>query len=229
MPATTIDNLAFVVQQRLEETGFGQFWSLENEIRIFIVEAMCECALITGQVQVKRTPAVALVENSVLQVVPDDIIALSKIENQQGAMMKTSIDSMDRMRPNWRNDIGPIPLRWFSFGMTKFGVWPKVTVPVNVVLYGLAVGTAATPLTTRPYAGTEPINFPTEYNAGLINYASAIARMKEGGSEVQQAVADYDFFLSQMLSLSRMAIRTNTLRFSKAMGFPARPVDTEAV
>lgn len=224
---STLDNLCVVVQQRLEESGEGIFWSLPDEIRIFVVEALCEGALITGEVQVRRTPSVGIVQNATLQNVPDDIIALSKIENQQGAMARTTVDSLDRMRPNWRNDVGPIPLRWFSFGLTRYGVWPKVTVPVNVVLHGLAIGTAATPMTSRPYTGIEPINFPEEYNAGFINYSSAMARLKEGGAEVQQAIEDYDFFLSQMESLSKMAIRTNSLRFTKAMGFPARPVDTE--
>lgn len=214
----SLSTLEPIVQDRLEESGSGLFWDLATELRILLVESLCAASVITGETQFRLSPSVAVTQNTTLQDTPDSLIAISKIEGASGAIQKATVFDLDNTNPNWQNEVGTAPKRWFPFGLTKWGIYPKLTVPYNVVLSGLQTPAP----TTRPYDGSETIYFPTEFQLAFINYASGWARLKETGLETQQGAQDYDAFLDQMFSLARFSIRKGSLRFSKAMGLPAQ-------
>ncbi len=220
----TIADLENAVLQRLEEdTASPKFWSVQDEIRPFLVEAMSEIALITGEPEIRRSALFTLTTNTRIFPVPTEFIALLRMEGPK-FIEKVSLWELDQMVPDWEGEANADqPKAWFPIGLTRFGLYPKLTADNQVFLTGVALPVTA----ARPYAGTEAVQFQEEFQEGFTEYAAHVARLKEGGNEFVQSIKQYDRFLSRAEELSHFAIRKGSLRFSRAAGVPAKITDVE--
>lgn len=217
---STLSSLGSVVLQRLEENPASpQFWQTVTEIYPFLVEAMNEAALITGEPQFRNSTPFTLAANTTYFNVPSDCVALLRVEGGN-QIQKTSIWDLDREIPGWENDKnGTQPDYWFPVGLTQFGIHPQLAASATVLLSYVKLPVA----TGRPYTGAEASDFQSEYDEGFIDYAVTAASLKEGTEEFTNSVkVNYQRFLERMGELSKFAMRKAVLRFSRTMGASAR-------
>lgn len=228
---STISDLEVLVLDRLEESRISpQFWDVQREIRVFLVEAMNEATLITGEPQIRFTNSSAtgnpltLPANQTVMNLTGDIplFGLMRLESA-GQVLKTSLWDLDRMLPGWEADVGSVPDYWFPLGLDQFGIHPKLKVPVNVIVSGVAEPVS----TGRPYTGAENVDFQDEFKEMFVDYAAHIAALKEGTKEFTDSIKVYDRFLSRLQELSKFATRKGSLRFTRTPGVPARVTPVE--
>ena len=218
----TIADLELAVQQRLEETAddVGTFWSVQNEVRAAIVEAMNEATLISGEPQVRADVTTTIPASAAFAplVLPADAIALLRIEGPGGLPVdKVWMSDLDRQLPGWETATGDVPKLWFPFGLGQFGIYPCLTAPAKVVLNYVQIPVATAP----PFDGTETVPFRLEYLDSFKDYAAHVLRLKEGTEEFNASILEYNRFLGKCNELSKFAARKNALRFSKSAGVPA--------
>jgi hypothetical protein len=239
---TTIADLEVLTQDRLEEVrdGVGIFWSIKNEIRPLLAEAMNEATLIAGLPQVRSKTLFTLTANTRFFSLPAPAFVLVRMDGP-GTIEKTSFWALDQDHYTWEkefggygsglygagpygvNHFGEQILKWFPFGIGQFGVWPLLSASVQVFLTTINL-----PVTVaRPYTGTETVPFSTEYLEGLVNSAACVARLKEGGRDFMDGLKFYESFLSRMVELSKFGDRISKLRFTRAVGLPAQGSDTQ--
>jgi hypothetical protein len=220
----TISDLTNEVLQSLEEDPAAPiFWNLVDEVRPAVVEAARWATIITGESELRVTPAAPLAADTMLFSVPSSLIALIRME-ATAVVPKSSPWKLDRMIPGWQNEMGDELKAWFPVGLTKFGIYPRLNNPVQVVLTGIAL-----PVTTaRPYTGLETLPFQIEYEHAMQRMAVHLLRIKEGGLEFYQSLEDLDSFLEAMVDLGRFSYRKDKLRFTSAFGPKAevKPVET---
>jgi hypothetical protein len=95
--------------------------------------------------------------------------------------------------------------------MTMFGIYPQLTAPQQIgITY---VGYPATD--AYPYSGSDVSPFREEYNDGFTEYAAHVCRLKEGGADFQESIAQYQSFQDKMISLTKFAARRGISRFTK--------------
>ena len=223
---SVLNDLVPLVLDRLEESRTNPiFWNVKKEIMVFLVEAMNEATLLTGEPEIRfvdsltTSSQLALPANTNVVSFSGDIpiFGMMRLESA-GQVKKTTVWDMDRMLPGWENDVGgDVPDFWFPIGLTQFGIHPQLAAPVNVIVSGIAEPVS----TPRPYTGTEPVDFAQEYREAFVDYAAFTASLKEGTAEFQQSIRVYDRFISRMTELGKFASRKGSLRFSRTMGVPA--------
>lgn len=217
-----ISSPALRVCDRLED--LDSFWLITEEIYPLLVEAMMGATLITGDPQARSSSVVTIPWNVAPTgftpiVMPSDALALLRVDGADGlAIDKCFVWDLDRHYPGWELQTGPQAQYWFPFGLTQFGIYPSLTQSQQVLLTYIQ-----TPVTAkRPYTGTEPVPFGTEYQEGLEDLAAALARFKEGGAEFEEAQQVIQRFLSKMEQLSNFSYRRGSLRFSRGLGAQSR-------
>jgi hypothetical protein len=212
----TINTLAAAVLGRIEEANPPVFWNLQGEIYDFIVEAMNEATMITGEPEIRQLLPFTLAANTTLFTVPAPLVALLRIQAPNW-VEKTTLWDLDRMSPGWESDVGAVPDYWFPYGLTQFGIHPQLSQSTQVFLTGIAL-----PIPTgAPYTGTELVPFQSEYSDGFEDYAAHICTLKEGGEEFKQSLKVYGRYLDSMAQLSNFSYRKGSLRFSRVVGAPA--------
>lgn len=217
---STLEQLAQRVLQRLEEDPDSPvFWSKAGEVYPALNEAMCEAVLISGEPEVRAGTALQLDEDQPFYQNPPEAVAVIRLETPDGGVIRrVTIAELDKMDPNWQQTRGTKVKYWFPFGMTRFGVYPRLSVPVQVVPTYIAL-----PITDpRPWDGTQSSLFQQEFEQGLTAGAASVLRVKEAGLEFQEGLADYDFFLKTMQGLSRFGLHKAALRFTRRGGIPAK-------
>lgn len=216
---TTIADIETLVSARLEEPtdGIGIFWSVQNEVRPAIVEAMNEATLITGEPQVRAKVPFTIPASTVFTPLslPSDALALLRVEGANSLPAKKCwMWDLDKQFPGWETMVGDKPRFWFPYGLTKVGFFPCLTADVQVVLNYVQI-----PVNTAPtYTGAEVIPFQSEYIEGFEEYAAHILRLKEGDPDFGQSMPEYQKFLAAMEELSSFAYRKNSLRFTRTGG-----------
>lgn len=218
---STISDIEGRVLDRLEEDRISpKFWSVQNEVRPFIVEAMNEAVLITGTPEIRRTAATTLAAGNNLYELPTGAIAIATMEGPGAlSIRKCSMWDLDMKKSTWEQDTGPVPKYWFPYGLTKFGIYPQLTQAAQVVLTTVDIPVVS----ARPYTGAEIIPFTEEFDEGFEEYGAHAARVKEGGVELAQSMKEYGRFLDMMGELSKFEIRKESLRFSRTAGLPTQP------
>jgi hypothetical protein len=244
---STISDLEVLVQDRLEEVrdGVGVFWSVKNEIRPLLVEAFNEATLISGLPQVRSGVPFTLTPNTRLFTLPSPAFALARMDGP-GTIEKTSFWALDQDDYRWEEEgepgdslyssglygsglygmgagTGSNPLKWFPFGIGQFGIFPILNAEYNVFLTTINLPVPV----SRPYTGAETVPFSLEFLEGLVNSASAVARLKEGGRDMVEGLKFYEMFLTRMVELSKFGDRISKLRFTRSVGVPAQQSDTE--
>jgi hypothetical protein len=222
----TIGTLVPQVQARLEETtgptGDGQFWSTQFELRSGIIEACNDLMLLVGRPTNTVNVPFSLTPNTVWQQIPKGILLIANIRNWQGELQQASLHDMDYIQaswgPAWESDTSPQgPHRWGPLGFNMFFVHPATSVAQTVTLDAIAY-----PATTGfPYTGAETIPFHDECMAGLEQYASHYARLKESSQEFQQSLALYKDYLAMAKRLTQIESRRDDLIFTHAFGAEA--------
>lgn len=218
----TLSQLAQAVCNRIEETDPPVFWNLQGEIYQFLVEAMNEAALITGEPQMQQVSDFTLAAGTSIFSTPATYIALLRIQAPNW-VMKTSLWDLDRNLPGWESDYGPTPKYWYPIGLNQFGVYPLLLNPVNVTLTGVQL-----PINTGvPYTGNEVVPFQTEYLDGFEDYAAHVCGLKEGGQDFKSSAKVYDRFIQTMMEMSNFAYRKGSLRFTRTVGPTAQVTPVE--
>lgn len=216
---STVDDITAGVLTRLEETNPPVFWSLD-ELRLMVVEGMCEATVLTGIPQFRQvsTP-VTLTANTTFFSNPANAFALLRMEIAGQPVRKCSIWDMDMDHQNWQNDVKQAtPNEWMPTGLSGFAIHPQLTAPVQAIMT-----VVQNPVTTAPpYTGNEVLPYQSEFNIGFEMYAAHVARLKEGGAEFDSGMFLYEGFLSVMAELSLFGLRVDSLRFSKTVGTQSR-------
>lgn len=211
--ATTLAQLAVDVAARLNDPG-NVFYST-TEIYDALVEGMYEAALITGEPEVTSAQYTIPANTNIVPFPAGMFCILRLVSSGSVPVLGVTMWDVDAVDPNWENETGSQINNWFPMGVAGFGIMPQQTAPIQVTVIGLA-----TPVQDSPnFTGSEQVPFETVYNDMLVSYASHACRLKEGGAEFNQSIAEYQRFLYQCGRLSRWAIRTGVLRFASGLGF----------
>lgn len=219
---STLATLAQAVFNRIEESNPPVFWDLQGEIYPFLIEAMNEATMITGEPQMRQGNPFTLTANTTIFQIPSTMVALLRIQAPNW-VEKTSLWDLDRITPGWESDVGDTIDSWFPIGMTQFGIHPQLTQDTQVFLTGVRI-----PITSpQPYTGAEVIPFQLEYTDDFEDYAAHICGLKEGGEEFKQSSKLYDRFLAGMVEMSNFAYRKGSLRFTRGVGAPAAVTPVE--
>lgn len=216
MPMDTISTLAYAVQSRLEEEPQGPpgiFWNYQNEVLPAVAEAMNEASLLTGVVQTVQTAPVTVPVNTTFLSLPKNAIALIRVTGPV-YLRKTSVFSLDNLNRTWENDTGSLLQAWFPLGVTRFGVYPKLTAEQQVLVTYLAYPVTVAP----PYSGTEAVPFQLEFHESLEQYAAHVLRLKEAGQDFEASQGVYQEFLATMRTLDGFETRHDSLVFTKGVG-----------
>lgn len=221
--AVAISTIENRVLTRLEESLTApKFWSVQDEVRVAIVEAANEAALITGEPQFFDSANFSITANTTIFSMPPLAIGLLRMEDPTKTVKKATVHELDSMAAGWQAEAAGTALKnWFPFGLSRFGVYPQLTSAVNVKLSYVKLPVSLPASTNRPYLGTETVNFQEEFIDALARYASSVLRLKEGGKEFMQAIQDYEYFLEKMVEFSRFGLRKGSLRFSRPAGVPS--------
>lgn len=217
---SVISDLEGLVLDRLEENRASPiFWDVRREIRVFLVEAMNEAALISGEPEIRfanspSTPLILPANQTVIDFTGSiPIFGMMRLESS-GQVKKTTVWDLDRFLPGWESDVGNLPDYWFPIGLTQFGIHPQLNDPVSVIVSGISQPVP----TPRPYAGTENVDYQEEFRDAFVDYAEHIAGLKEGTKEFVDSIKVYDRFIAKMQELSKFASRKEVLRFSRTFG-----------
>src|SRR5574341_1437399 len=163
---------------------------------------MNEGTLISGEPEFRETTPFTITASTTLFSSPADSIAMIRMEGF-GIVPKVSVFDLDMMFPSWQSQTGTNLKYWFPFGLTKFGVYPKLTADAQVILTYVKK-----PVTTaRPYTGTEPTPYQEEYLEAFSDLASHIGRLKEADPDFMQSSIAVDRFVARMAELSSFASR----------------------
>lgn len=213
--AQTLQDLVPEVANRLNDPGMVFY--AQSEIEQAIAEGAHELALISGEPEV-QTGVLTVPANTRLVNMPSGLLVPVRLAGAESlSVEKCSLWDLDRQLPEWEADTGDAVQYWFPYGLGVFGVYPLLNGDAQITMSALAI-----PLDDGPnFTGSEPIPFQNEYQDALVSYASHIVRLKEGGVEFQASIQEYERFLKIATSLSRFAIRTGSLRFSRTGGMPA--------
>jgi hypothetical protein len=221
---------------RAEEENPPVFWNLEGEVYPAMVDALFEAALITGVVQLSNIP-VTLVPNVTYYSlngaavgygeggygeggygyglgIPAGVIGTLRMRAPY-AIRKTSLKSLDDMVPTWQQAMpGSQIVSWFPLGVSYFGIYPQLAAEATVTMDFLY-----SPVNEpRPYTGSEPIPFQSEFSDLLSKYAAAMLRAKEGGVDAEEADTVFQAYLSEIKALSAFQNRVDSLVYSRAFG-----------
>lgn len=193
MSATTLASSAVdIVLYRLGEDPAAPIHWSRAEILDLVWEGLLEATLISGHLQAAVN--VTLAGNSI-QAAPNHI-AILHVRIGNSSLQEYSVDELDAGRPGWVNEapVG-VPSRWSPIGTTKLLTEPRSgsssPVAVCTVLQFPAV-----------LAEASVIPLEDEYVEALENYAFSAARLKEGGAEWKQSLADYDRCLQRIGQLA---------------------------
>lgn len=200
MAASTLASTVVTdVLRRLSEDPTNPRYWTRVELLDLVWEGLLEATLISGHLQ--ATINVTLTGNSV-QAAPGHI-ALLHIRVGNNSMQKYSVDDLDSAKPGWDGEPQVInPTIWAPLGLTKMLTHPRTTATGKVV----ACTVLQLPATL---AETDTIPLEDEYVEALSNYAFSVARLKEGGVELRDAMTDYARYLERVAQLTeRVAWKT---------------------
>jgi hypothetical protein len=227
---STIAQLEDDLQSQLDEAqdGVGIFWSVPNELRPALVEAMNEATVITGDPQFRAATSLFNIPTSTIftpLALPNDAVALLRVEGPGSlALHKYTVWDLDRHFPGWEVATGPTPLAWIPFGLGQFGIYPNLTAPAQVIISYVQM-----PVTTAPpWDGTQVIPFQAEYLDGFKDAAQHYLQFKEGDPEFTQSFGPYNRFLASCERMSNFAWRKNSLRFTRSGGASSAITQTRA-
>jgi hypothetical protein len=227
---STTSDIANSVQDRLEEPrGPGIFWQLTNEILPVIAEGLNEGTLLSGEPEIRSTSNFTPALNSTLQVMPAGSAAILRVEAGNAMVRKSSLLKMDYLIPGWEaatdsslGNVGKM-VNWFPVGLNQFGIYPQLTVPINVVITYIGL-----PLPSGfPFTGYETIPMQQEFNSAFADSAACRLRLKEGGAEFEQGLFEFDSSLDKLTALGAFGYRKGSLRITRAMGMQAAITDVE--
>ncbi len=203
MAATTL--ASSVVTSVLLRLSQDEYYT-RAEILDAVWEGLLELTLISGHLQTDVN--VTLTGNSI-QAAPNHV-AILHIRIGNGALQKYTLDELDDAQPAW--DSAPQvanPRIWANVGANKFLTHPRTS--------SVSKTAVCTVLELPPMlAETDVIPLEDEYIDALIHYAFSIARLKEGGVELKDALTDYDIFLQRVGNLTERVAWKNAPQWTKA-------------
>lgn len=214
----TISTLAPYVQNRLEESGPGAWWSLVLEIYSAIAEAQNDLMLLIGRPTQQVMLPFTLLQNSVWQIAPQGTWAISDIYCAGRRLRKISLYDLDYIQSSWgsdwEQDVDLAPKRWAPLGFDMFIVHPAVSGQVSVNLNAIQY-----PQTDIwPYTGNENIVFEDNYFQLLEEYAAAYCRLKETGLEFQEATKLLERYMQGARRMTEIQDRRDPLLFTMGYG-----------
>ena len=222
----TISTILGGVDNRLEETpGAAIFWQDQLELSPLVVEAMNLATLITGEPEAYASVVTTIPASTSFTPItmPAGALAITRIDGPGSlGVDKSYVQDLDYFYPGWEVATGDTPQYWFPFGLSKFGIYPCLTAPVQVLVSYIAFPVA----TPRPYTGSESIPFQNEYLDSFQDYAASMATFKEGSPEFDEAMPVLNRFMSKMEELSSFGYRKGSLRFTRGVGVTSNIVET---
>jgi len=212
----TNSTLVPYVASRVDEPSGPVFWSA-NELTSAISEAMCDLMLLVARPDLIVSQPFTIQPNTPYQNTPEGIFAITNIQGPASEVWKVTLQDLDGAQvagPDWEQDIGPSITTWAPLGFTKFIVHPSVAQAQTVLLTGIA-----SPVTdTWPYSGSEPVPFPDEFFQCVEKYARHYLAFKEGGESFKDSMADYQNYLQDAKTLTKLQDRIDPFIWEGATG-----------
>lgn len=214
---STLAELAPQVSARLQDDS-NIFWSLDYEVYAGLAEGISELLLIIGRPTQTVNLSVFLTPNTVWQILPANLLAISDIRTSTSRLVKTSLRALDNTQTSWNSawesDRAAKPARWAPVGLTQYIVHPAPLQPIQVQITGIAY-----PFTGDwPPSGTDTSPFHKEVDQALQLYAAAYARFKEIGNDAMEGFSLYQSFLEIGQRLSIIEDRKDSLVWTRSMG-----------
>lgn len=170
------------VLDRADESETNPIFWTRTEILVLVNEGFVELNLIASKMTSERT--YGMIGNKV-QSVPVGAIAVIRVDYANQKIEKSSLENFDRENPAWDALIGILG-KWASAGLN---LWFCDRTPPSS--YSVTLTTLDE---TATLTESSVIDLEAEYVEALTSYAYHMARFKESGAELQQAMDAYDEF-----------------------------------
>lgn len=132
-----------------------------------------------------------------------------RVEWNSTALVQSTITGWDKGYPCWEGQPS-VPQEWAPLGISLIGIRPADRVGQNsLVIDGLAVAPQLVAITDFIDIGPEELN-------SLMDYCQYLGAFKEGGAELENAMALYQQFLKAAAVKNEKLLSSNIFR--KAMG-----------
>lgn len=207
MAATTIASgvITSVLHRLNQDATNPRYWS-RAEILDAIWEGLWEATLITGHLQMDVN---VILNGNSIQASPNHVAVLH-IRIGNSSLQKYELDELDNAVPSWDSATqGTTPTIWTAVGVNQMLTHPRTSATGKV-----AVCTVLQLPATLTESSVIPLE--DEYIQALINYAFSIARLKEGGVELKNALTDYDSYLKRIANLADRVEWKNAPEWTRA-------------
>lgn len=215
---TTLDQLATNVLQRLQDDD-GVFWLRDNECVPSVAEAVNDLLLLVGRPTLVYNQIVTLAANSCWQTMPDGLLAITDVR-ADSKIWKTSLWQMDYLMaswgPDWTSDRADVPQRWGPVGLGLWFVHPAPTTAIQVSVAGVAMPVQS----AWPFDAATQSCFGVEFDVALEMYGAAYCRLKELGTDSQEANVLRQQYLKLAQAMTRIQDRRDPVLFSQTLGVP---------
>jgi len=214
----TISTLLPYIYSRIDESveNGPTFWT-QNEAESAAMEALCDLTLLIGRPDQLVSVPFSVAPNTVWQTIPSEIFALTNVQGAVSEVWKITLADMDGCQvsgPDWEQDIGDQILKWGPIGFGKFFVWPAVAQAQTVLLTGVS-----SPVTSVwPDYSNASVPFPNEFFQCIEKYAASYLAFKEGGASFKDSMADYQSYLQDAKTLTKLQDRIDPFLFSGSIG-----------
>lgn len=197
MPQFTLADLESQVYDQLDNNT--DFY-VQAEVDRAINEAVRTLNLFTGFLQTTSTITGGTQAGRVFYDTPGNILFPIGVRFNTRPLKKSSLRSIGSMHRNWMThttvNFGPVA-DWIPVGTRKFALHPSDSVgSVTLQVIGVQEPTALA-------SATDTVSVPDEHVDTLVNLASHILQLKEGGKIFADASQAYQDFLHGMKTMGR--------------------------
>ena len=174
---------------------------VDSDLDRWMGTAQGDAARVTGWYQ-KDDQSIATSANQMLYDLPTDLLSIRALRYKLLPLRLVTVEEMDRIWWNWRQQGSGTPLYWFRRGMTSFGLFPAPSASGTTDLKMDYVAVPANPATD-----TDHYVIPTVLEEMLTSYAKYMASMKdssgEGARRIDYYRKEWEQGLSDLMNLVR--------------------------
>ncbi len=148
-------------------------------------------------------------------------MVVQRIETSNTHLDPVDIGELNEMNPTWLTTAAGTPSTWLQLGFGSFILYPKTSGTLSSTLYTLDK-------ITVPTSDSDYIQVGDEDLPAIVDFATFIARLKEGGKEASESVGLIQNFLKAAAKYNANIL--NTSLYKKVMGQPqkqTRPASLE--
>ena len=197
---------------RIRERLLATFWT-DAELTLYVQEGLRIWNTLTGYYRERADVTLAASQaHYTLAEEVEDAMALLRVDTASAHLDATSLQELGEFEPTYQSTAAGTPTHWLPIGMNLFALYPQASGSFAVTLDYCRMAPV-------PVLGEDYIQLGGEDLVALIDYVTWMARFKEGGQELQDAMPLFQNFLRQAAKHNSRLLASAIFR--RLLGLPA--------